>query len=107
MVYYNELHPSETQHPGPFSVCVAACTEIFELVHNISNTEMTQASLLSDITRCDQLLERLENALNEVKSKFPVQSRHLWVKDEIERYEQTVKRTQIMSAKLHHFNTVF
>lgn len=73
MVNYNELHPSEPQHHGPFSACAATLANILDFVQEVCSTEITEESRSKDNKRFVQLLEQLKNDLARVKSDFPVE----------------------------------
>lgn len=94
MSHYNQLHETEPQQPGPFSACAAISTEIYAFVNEVCNTELIHTHLPSFCERSAQLVQDIKTALDLVKNEFPVGSRHMWVKAEIERYEAVVANVE-------------
>jgi hypothetical protein len=68
---------------------------------------MTVESLSSYTQQSCQLLEELNTALDKVKSEYPVTSRYLWVKNEIEQYEEAVRRIESISVNARTSETEY
>ncbi|KAI4645759.1 hypothetical protein J4E93_005337 [Alternaria ventricosa] len=79
MAHQNELKETELQVPDAFKACEALSKQIDAFSEKHLNGKLTTEKLPSVCLHSTKLLEVMKAALNEARTKVPVENKHKWV----------------------------
>ena len=103
MAHQNELKEIELQVPDHFKACEALSTQIDAFPDEYLNGKLTPENFPSVCQRSAKLLEDMEAALSEARTKVSVENKHMWVEHWtwMQLYEEGVATMEQINNKLH------
>jgi len=103
MVDHNELKETELRVPDPFSTCEALLMQIDAFPEEFLDGKLTPENFPSVCQRSAKLLEDMNAALSEARTKVPVENKHMRVEHWtwMQLYEEGVATMEQIDNKLN------